>query len=73
VTEAAPPLALLAEITHRCPLQCPYCSNPVQLHAANEEMDTETWLRVLDQAAELGVLQVHFQAVSRPPVRTWSS
>jgi len=60
VTEAAPPLALLAEITHRCPLQCPYCSNPVQLHAANEEMDTETWLRVLDQAAELGVLQVHF-------------
>ena len=23
------PLAVLAELTHRCPLQCPYCSNPI--------------------------------------------
>ena len=23
------PLAVLAELTHRCPLQCPYCSNPL--------------------------------------------
>ncbi|HEY0523165.1 MAG TPA: pyrroloquinoline quinone biosynthesis protein PqqE [Stellaceae bacterium] len=56
----APPLALLAELTHRCPLQCPYCSNPLELERASREMDTAGWLRVLDQAAELGVLQVHF-------------
>ena len=57
---AEPPMALLAEITHRCPLQCPYCSNPLELERAASELDTETWLRVLDEAADLGVLQVHF-------------
>jgi pyrroloquinoline quinone biosynthesis protein E len=56
----APPLALLAELTHRCPLQCPYCSNPVELERAAGEIDTETWRRALDEAAALGVLQVHF-------------
>ncbi|MBC7802167.1 MAG: pyrroloquinoline quinone biosynthesis protein PqqE [Gemmatimonadaceae bacterium] len=55
-----PPLALLAELTHRCPLQCPYCANPVELERAAAELDTATWLRVLDEAAALGVLQVHF-------------
>ncbi len=56
----APPLALLAELTHRCPLQCPYCANPLELERAATELDTATWLRVLDEAAALGVLQVHF-------------
>jgi pyrroloquinoline quinone biosynthesis protein E len=55
-----PPLALLAELTHRCPLQCPYCSNPVELERAAGEIDTATWCRALDEAAALGVLQVHF-------------
>ena len=55
-----PPMGLLAELTHRCPLQCPYCSNPLELERAAGELDTATWLRVLDEAAELGVLQVHF-------------
>ncbi len=53
-----PPLALLAELTHRCPLQCPYCSNPLALERG--ELDTASWQRVLDEAAALGVLQVHF-------------
>ncbi|WP_419899187.1 pyrroloquinoline quinone biosynthesis protein PqqE [Roseomonas sp. USHLN139] len=56
----APPMALLAELTHRCPLACPYCSNPLALDRASDELDTEGWKRVLDQAAALGVLQVHF-------------
>jgi PqqA peptide cyclase len=56
----APPMGLLAELTHRCPLQCPYCSNPLELERAAGELDTATWLRVLDEAADLGVLQVHF-------------
>lgn len=55
-----PPLGLLLELTHRCPLQCPYCSNPLALEGSKSELDTATWLRVLDEAAALGVLQVHF-------------
>jgi PqqA peptide cyclase len=69
MTEVAPPLALLAEITYRCPLQCPYCSNPLELQRAKQELDTETWLRVLGEAAELGVLQVHFSG-GEPTART---
>jgi PqqA peptide cyclase len=55
-----PPLALLAELTHRCPLACPYCSNPVNLERAAGELSEEDWRRVLAEAANLGVLQVHF-------------
>jgi pyrroloquinoline quinone biosynthesis protein E len=55
-----PPLALLAELTHRCPLHCPYCSNPLALERATAELTTEEWRRVLAEAAALGVLQVHF-------------
>ncbi len=58
-TAPAPPLALLAELTHRCPLQCPYCSNPVALEARSGELDTAAWRDVFLQAARLGVLQVH--------------
>jgi pyrroloquinoline quinone biosynthesis protein E len=53
------PLGLLAELTHRCPLGCPYRSNPLALDAREDELDTATWLRVFREAAELGVLQVH--------------
>jgi pyrroloquinoline quinone biosynthesis protein E len=59
IVPAGPPLGMLAELTHRCPLQCPYCSNPIQLHKAAEELTTEEWLRVFEEAAALGVLQVH--------------
>ncbi len=59
MSDPKPPLGLLAELTHRCPLQCPYCSNPLALHKAARELGTETWLSVFDQAADLGVLQVH--------------
>ena len=55
-----PPLALLAELTHRCPLGCPYCSNPLALQRSSAELDTAAWARVMQEAAELGVLQVHF-------------
>jgi PqqA peptide cyclase len=53
------PLGLLAELTHRCPLQCPYCSNPLALERANAELPTELWCDVLAQAADLGILQLH--------------
>jgi pyrroloquinoline quinone biosynthesis protein E len=53
------PLGLLAELTHRCPLGCPYCSNPLELDKRSDELDTATWARVFREAAGLGVLQVH--------------
>jgi pyrroloquinoline quinone biosynthesis protein E len=53
------PLGLLAELTHRCPLGCPYCSNPLGLDRRDDELDTATWARVFREAAALGVLQVH--------------
>ncbi len=62
------PLALLAELTYRCPLQCPYCSNPLELGRYRNELDTATWQRVLTEAAQLGVVQVHFSG-GEPLVR----
>jgi PqqA peptide cyclase len=53
------PLGLLAELTHRCPLGCPYCSNPLTLDRREDELDTATWARVFREAAALGILQVH--------------
>jgi len=53
------PLALIAEITHRCPLHCVYCSNPVQLVATKAELSTEEWVRVFQEASRLGVLHLH--------------
>ena len=54
------PLAVLAELTHRCPLQCPYCSNPVELERGGSELTTEEWKNVLTELAQIGVLQIHF-------------
>jgi len=60
MSASLPPIGMLAEITHRCPLQCPYCSNPVQLDRGSTELTTEEWKKVLTELAEIGVLQVHF-------------
>lgn len=54
------PLAVLLEVTHRCPLQCPYCSNPLELERGGAELSTDEWKRVLSELAAIGVLQVHF-------------
>lgn len=54
-----PPLAFLAELTHRCPLGCPYCSNPLEMARASAEMATRDWLRIFDEAGRLGARQVH--------------
>jgi pyrroloquinoline quinone biosynthesis protein E len=59
VNELPKPLGLLAELTHRCPLGCPYCSNPLELEQRDTELDLATWARVFREAAALGVLQVH--------------
>ncbi len=57
---AAPrPLSLLCELTYRCNLQCPYCYNPLDLGAYRDELDVGSWRRVVSEAADLGVLQVH--------------
>ena len=55
----ANPVGLLVELTHRCPLGCPYCSNPVELDGRSGELPTEVWARVFGEAAALGIHQVH--------------
>lgn len=57
--EAGAPYALNAELTHRCPLRCPYCYNPTELTRREDELTMPQWMNVLEQAARLGVLQVH--------------
>ena len=52
------PTTLLAELTHRCPLHCPYCSNPLDLARASAELTTDDWMRVFSEARALGVLQL---------------
>lgn len=52
------PLNLIAELTYRCPLQCPYCSNPLELHQHRDSLLASDWGRVFDQAAALGVVHV---------------
>jgi PqqA peptide cyclase len=68
-TPVGPPYALLAELTHRCPLACAYCSNPVALAPAATELDTASWQRVLAEAADLGVVQAHLSG-GEPLLRT---
>ena len=63
------PLALIAELTHRCPLHCVYCSNPQELTARANELSTEVWSRVFREAAALGVMQLDFtggEPLARP-------
>jgi len=63
------PLALIAEITHRCPLHCVYCSNPLELTSRKEELATADWLRVFKEASALGVLHLHLtggEPLARP-------
>jgi PqqA peptide cyclase len=63
------PLALVAELTHRCPLHCVYCSNPRELTARGQELSAASWARVFREAAELGVLQADFtggEPLARP-------
>ena len=63
------PLALIAELTHRCPLHCVYCSNPLELQSRSTELPTEVWSRVFREAAHAGVLQTDFtggEPLARP-------
>ncbi|MFF3458321.1 pyrroloquinoline quinone biosynthesis protein PqqE [Streptomyces sp. NPDC002730] len=57
--EVDPPWALLAELSHGCPLHCVYCSNPVELVSRSDELTTAQWTEVFQQAADLGVVQSH--------------
>lgn len=61
IARSAPrPYGLLLEMTYRCPLHCPYCSNPTRYPDTNRELTTEEWKRVLVEASELGVLHALF-------------
>ena len=67
------PYALVAEVTHRCPLRCFYCSNPLDLKRRRDELNTEEWLRVIEEAHALGIVQLHFsggEPLVRPDLET---
>lgn len=59
MTSVYRPYTLIAELTYRCPLRCPYCSNPLDYAARHSEIDTTTWLRVFHEAEALGVVQLN--------------
>jgi pyrroloquinoline quinone biosynthesis protein E len=63
------PKALIAEITHRCPLHCVYCSNPLEMQRRSEELATADWISIFQQAGEMGVLQLHLTG-GEPLART---
>ncbi len=58
--DITPPRWLLAELSYKCPLQCPYCSNPLDYAKYPEELSTEDWKRVLTQARKMGAVQLGF-------------
>lgn len=53
-------MSMCAELTYRCPLKCAYCSNPLHMAQYSDELETDHWVRVLQEAADLGVIHVHF-------------
>ncbi|NOR79542.1 MAG: pyrroloquinoline quinone biosynthesis protein PqqE, partial [Methyloprofundus sp.] len=59
-TNITPPRWLLAELTYKCPLQCPYCSNPLDYAKHSDEINTEDWKRVLSEARKMGAVQLGF-------------
>ncbi|MBX9671520.1 MAG: pyrroloquinoline quinone biosynthesis protein PqqE [Candidatus Obscuribacterales bacterium] len=64
-----PPYGLTVELTHRCPLQCLYCSNPVDLTNRGSELSTSEWIDVVRQAKALGVVEIHLsggEPLARP-------
>lgn len=65
------PLALIAELTHRCPLHCVYCSNPLEMQTRSNELPTDAWSGIFREAAALGVLQADFtggEPLARPDI-----
>jgi pyrroloquinoline quinone biosynthesis protein E len=63
------PLALIAEVTHRCPLHCVYCSNPLQMTGTTAELSTGQWTSIFQEAAKLGMLHAHLTG-GEPLART---
>jgi pyrroloquinoline quinone biosynthesis protein E len=68
LTRQTPPLWLLAELTYRCPLQCAYCSNPLDIAKEITELDTDTWLKVIREARKMGAAPLGFSG-GEPLVR----
>ncbi len=72
--EVGLPLWLLAELTYRCPLQCPYCSNPLDFAAQGQELSTEQWFKVIrPRRGRWAPRKWAFPAVNRWCARTWPS
>lgn len=67
------PRWLLAELTYRCPLQCPYCSNPIDYARHSQELTTDEWIRVFTEARAMGAVQLGLsggEPLTRPDLVT---
>lgn len=73
MSDIAPPLWLLAELTYRCPLHCAFCYNPVNYTDHGSELSTDQWLGVLREARGLGAAQLGFSGVNRSCATIWKS
>jgi PqqA peptide cyclase len=61
--------AVIAEVTHRCPLHCVYCSNPIEMRRRSDELSTEQWSMIFREASDMGALQLHLTG-GEPLART---
>ena len=64
--KTANPVGLLAELTHRCPLGCPYCSNPLALESRATEIDAETGTACFRRPPHSAYCMRIFPAANRP-------
>ncbi|NQY21254.1 MAG: pyrroloquinoline quinone biosynthesis protein PqqE [Campylobacteraceae bacterium] len=53
-----PPLWILLELTHKCPLECTYCYNQLDFATTKDSMSKEDWFRVMEEAREMGAVQL---------------
>lgn len=58
LNDIKPPLWVLLELTHKCPLECTYCYNQLDFANTKDEMTKEDWFRVMEQVRELGAVQL---------------
>ena len=47
--EIKAPLWMLLELTHKCPLECPYCYNQLDFAKIDDKMKKEDWLKAIEK------------------------
>lgn len=53
-----PPLWVLLELTHKCPLQCAYCYNQLDFANTKDAMSKDDWFKVMEEVRQMGAVQL---------------